>query len=69
MKLKHLLKHMDNTEEIFLCYNADYFEDDCESEYLQVKDIQYKYLDRKVAHVGAFIQDGESYVLIALNDE
>ncbi len=69
MKLKYLLKLMDADEEIVLHYSANFYEDYSDYEYLHVKDIQYKYLDRKVAHVGAFIQDGESYVLIALNDE
>ena len=69
MKLKHLLKLMNADEEILLYYGADY-EGSSDYEYVYVKDIQYKYLDRKVVHIGVSLADGEEHdILVALNDE
>ena len=52
MKLKKLLKLIDD-EKILLVYGSEYYEDDCEKEYLCIKDIKYEYLNRKIAHVGS----------------
>ena len=68
MKLKKLLKLIDD-EKILLVYGSEYYEDDCEKEYLCIKDIKYEYLNRKIAHVGSSILDAEPCVLIALEDE